>query len=118
LTIDNRKAERILVVKQPATKLQVKFNDKSLDVDTIMDVSPFGAGILLSEPIAQGTSACLIYGQLKIFGSVTWTMVITPDNNQAANLSSNWIGIYFDPADMKSNMLFFKTMTEYPAGMS
>lgn len=111
---EKREKERLTVEPQPKGKLMLSTKDKSLKVQLVRDVSPFGVMVQINETIGNGETVKLIYQhkdiQLDVNGTVKWRKIEDDHGNTNPTKMICHAGISFDPEELELNLKFFNAL--------
>ena len=107
---ERRREERIAVKQQPKGKFYLYVENRCLDVRAVQDVSPFGAGLYVDNPIDNDTNVRIKYQhesiELEVCGSVAWSTLV----EEAQGPRRYLLGICLQPQDGEKNIRFFRSV--------
>lgn len=113
---ERRNAERVACLEQPNDRCRLYAGQQCYDVQTVGDISPFGAKVEIEtfldidEPVrltfeSENTS-------ISVDGLVMWSVAADLDREKDPLSRAKKVGIYFQPRDAEANLKLFNAMTE------
>ena len=112
MTEDRRSNQREGLDAQPFGHLLLLCDGKEIRIIEVMDISPFGIGLILDHDIASGSEVTLFYQHgetdLSIAGKVVWSMPVS-DGMDGKSLCR--AGIYFQADELELSVKMFNELT-------
>ncbi|MEE8428984.1 MAG: PilZ domain-containing protein [Gammaproteobacteria bacterium] len=112
---ERRRNNRIILTQQSKWKLYLYADGEYHEVQSVWDISPFGAGLQISGAVEKGTEVRLKYQvggvDLRVCGLVIWSSVFDENPGTEKAVRSYRVGIAFRPEDAKENTHFFRYLT-------
>ncbi|ATX79209.1 hypothetical protein Ga0123461_0789 [Mariprofundus aestuarium] len=97
---------------QPKGELTLLFGEQIFEVWKLVNISPFGTGLSIGEPITTGSKVTLRYrygdDEVKTFGTVAWSEA----ENSKEEGGGFRIGVYFHKDKTALNVALFKRLTD------
>lgn len=112
---ERRRNNRIILTQQSKWKLYLHVDGQYHEVQSVWDISPFGAGLQVSGAVGKGAEVRLKYQvggvDLLVRGLVIWSTVFDENPGAKETACSYRVGVAFRPEDAKENTRFFRYLT-------
>ena len=106
---DQRKEIRTLVEHLRSVKITLLLTGATIEVNGLLDVSPFGVGVSVSQLLPVGQSIELFCEcpkqALRVQGTLIWSKRVSGDQ------ASYHSGILLQPAQVQQNLEFFQQLS-------
>lgn len=98
-------------------QLRLRLDDAPAAMGDIVDLSRHGVGLRIAAPVDAGSRAvvALRLGDrtLTVSGVVRWCEPVNSERRRPNGPNAYHVGIAFDPAATKNNILFFVTLSRF-----